>query len=635
LPDIHRDITVTNNGSAGIRPGTRLRDVLGNIPPGVIGAEYEGKLYGLEDPIRASGSYRLLTLDSPRALEIFWHSASHLMAQAVRRLYPHAKLGIGPAIKDGFYYDFDFGETISSDDLARIEEEMHREVEADYPIIRLELSPDEARAFFKKEEQDYKLELIEGITETISTYTQGEFTDLCRGPHLPSTGLLKHFKLLSLTGAYWHGDERNPMLQRIYGTAYPTAAQLDEYLKRLEEAKKRDHRIIGRQLGLFSFHPEAPGAPFWHHKGVVLFDLVQNYVRSLLGRRGYEEVKTPLVLARELWEKSGHWDHYRQAMYFTSQEDRDYAVKPMNCPGAVLMFSERQWSYRDLPVRWAEMGIVHRYEKAGTLHGLMRVRQITQDDAHIFCTPGQMVDEVVAMLNLVFEIYGHFGMTDFVIELSTRPLDRIGEEKLWDQAEAVLAAALKQLDREYQVNEGEGAFYGPKIDFHVTDSIGRSWQCGTIQVDFNFPERFGLEYIGQDNQPHRPVMLHRTVFGSLERFIGILIEHYAGDFPLWLAPEQAVVLPITDAEHSAALSIQSHLSEAGIRSHIDGRSEKVGKKIRDAELNKIPYMLVVGAREAANGHVSLRRRGQGDLGVVSVDDLITRMSREVAETVAR
>jgi threonyl-tRNA synthetase len=628
MPDQIINITVANNGSGGVPSGIKLKEALGSLPGGVLGAESGGKLYGLEDPVRESGDFRLLTIDSPRAMELFWHSASHLLAQAVVRLYPDVKLGIGPAIKDGFYYDFDFGQPISSDDLSRIEEVMQKEVEADYPIVRAEIEPDQARKFFGDQKQNLKLELIEGLNEQISTYTQGDFTDLCRGPHVPSTGWLKHFKLLSLTGAYWRGDERNPMLQRIYGTAYPTKDQLDARLHQLEEAKRRDHRVVGKAMGLFSFHNEAPGAPFWHDKGVILFDLIQNYVRTLLRNSGYTEAKTPLILARELWEKSGHWDHYQRAMYFTSQEDRDYAVKPMNCPGHVLMYSERQYSYKELPVRIAEMGVVHRYEKSGTLHGLLRVRHITQDDAHIFCTQDQMVDEVVRMINLVFEIYGHFGLKDFVIELSTRPIDRIGDNHNWDLAETALADALKITGREYQVSEGEWAFYGPKIDFHVTDSIGRTWQCSTVQVDFNFPERFNLEYTGADNLPHKPVMLHRAILGSMERFIGVLIEHYAGDFPFWLAPEQVVVLPIAEAQQPYAEEVLQSLKVAGLRGKIDNRSEKIGKKIRDAELDKIPYMLVIGGREAENYSVSLRRRGKGDLGVKPLGEALEELIAE-------
>ena len=633
MADEYIDIEIAAEGKPGVQVGTPLREVMGRLPEGVIGAEIDGKRMGLEDPVRQSGRYRLLKLDSPEALELVWHSASHLLAQAVKRLYPDVKLGIGPSIRDGFYYDFDFGEPISSEELPAIEREMRRLAEADQPIRRSEPTPEQARELFEREGQAYKLELIQALKEGISTYSQGEFTDLCKGPHLPSTGLIRHFKLLSLTGAYWRGDERNPMLQRIYGTAYPTAGQLDEHLKRLEEAKKRDHRLVGRQLGLFSFHPEAPGMPFWHPKGVMLFNAILNYMSTLLVRRGYEELRTPLVLAREIWEQSGHWEHYQKNMYFTSQEDREYALKPMNCPGAVLMFREQQHSYRDLPLRWAEMGVVHRHEKSGVLHGLFRVRHITQDDAHIFCTPEQLIDEVIGMVKLVFEVFERFGITDVSMELSTRPADRIGAEELWDRAEAALADALHQHHVEYDINEGEGAFYGPKIDFHILDSLGRSWQTSTIQLDFNFPDRFDLEYIGADNQPHRPVMLHRTILGSMERFIGILIEHYGGDFPLWLAPEQAVVLPITDNEHSAAERVAGRLTDAGIRCRIDDRAEKIGHKIRDAELLKVPYMLIIGAREAADGQVSLRRRHQGDLGVQSVESLIERMQREAAQNV--
>lgn len=619
--------------SPGARESLPLKDALGKIPDGVIGAVGPSRLHGLEDPVTESGKYRLIRMHSPDVMQLFWHSSSHILAQAVKRLYPHARLGIGPAIRDGFYYDFDFGDPISSDDLVKIESEMANIVKENQPIQRKELGYDQAMELFSNAGQSYKLELIDEIRETgepVSTYTQGEFIDLCRGPHLPSTGSVKHFKLLALTGAYWRGDERNPMLQRIYGTAYPTSKQLKQHLHLREEAKKRDHRLIGKQLGLFSFHPEAPGAPFWMAKGSILFDLILGYMHDLLNRRGYTEVKTPIVLTKELWERSGHWDHYHNNMFFTSQEERDFALKPMNCPGAVVMFKNQQWSYRDLPQRWAEMGIVHRYEKSGTMHGLFRVRHITQDDAHVFCTPEQLVDEVAALIRLVFEVYNHFGMTDLQVELSTRPLDRIGTDEMWNDGEKALANALDVVGIEYQINKGEGAFYGPKIDFHVFDSLGRNWQMSTVQVDFNFPERFELEYIGADNQPHRPVMLHRAILGSVERFIGVLIEHYAGDFPLWLAPQQAVVLPIADSQHEVAEKVDQVLTDAGFRCDIDRRAEKIGRKIRDAELEKIPYMLIIGAKEAENGQVSLRRRGKGDLGTLSVEALIETMNIEIA-----
>ncbi len=612
--------------------GQTLQEALGDAPKGVIGAQGPDRLYGLEDVIQASGEYKLLTLNSPEAMEIFWHSGSHLLAQAVLKLYPHAKLGIGPAIKNGFYYDFDFGTPISADDLPKIEAEMQKNVIDDLAIERKSISYDEALKMFKDAGQTYKVELIEELNESdemLSTYSQGGFTDLCRGPHLPSTGYIKHFKLTAVTGAYWRGDERNPMLQRIYGTAYPEKKQLKAHLQQIEEAKKRDHRLIGKELDLFHFFPEAPGAPFWLPKGAIIVNTIREYLTKTLARHGYGEVYTPLIMTKDLWERSGHWDHYHDNMFFTSQEDRDYAVKPMNCPGAVVLFKSKQWSYRDLPMRWAEMGIVHRYEKSGTLHGLFRVRHITMDDAHIFCTIDQLIDEVIGLIRLVFEVFGHFGLTDVSLELSTRPKDRIGSDELWDKAESALLKALEQEGKEYEVNEGEGAFYGPKIDFHITDSLGRSWQLSTVQVDFNFPERFDLEYIGPDNSAHRPVMLHRAILGSLERFIGILIEHYAGDFPLWIAPEQAVILPITDDQIQAAKDLSVKLTEKDIRCRIDDRSEKIGRKIRDAEKAKIPYMLIIGKREAESGEVSPRRRGEGDLGSTPVDDLIRKMVEEI------
>lgn len=622
-------IDSSGDGKQSFKPGTRLKDILLDISPQVIGAEDDDRIYGLEDSIRDSGEYRLLTLDSKNAMKIFWHSTAHLMAQAVKNLYPKAKLGIGPSIRDGFYYDFDFGEQFSSDDLPKVEAEMNRIVKENLPITRDELEPSEALNFFGNDNQDFKLELIEEINEQISTYSQGDFTDLCRGPHMPSTGYLKHFKLTSVTGAYWRGDERNQMLQRIYGTAYPTSKLLKVHLKRIEVAKKRDHRLLGKQLDLFGFHPEAPGAVFWHPKGYILVKKVKEYIRDLLDCNGYGEVNSPLIMTRNLWEKSGHWDHYHNNMYFTSVDKRDYAVKPMNCPGAVLIYQERQWSYRDLPLRWSEMGIVHRYEKSGTLHGLFRVRQITQDDAHIFCASEQLVSEIVALIRLIIEAYNHFGMTNLSIELSTRPKDRIGSDQLWDRAEDALRQALVEEEIEFDTNSGEGAFYGPKIDFHFLDSLNRNWQLGTVQLDFNFPERFELEYIGSDNLPHRPIMLHRTIMGSVERFIGILIEHYGGDFPLWLAPVQAIVLPITDNQHDAAEELLSLLQTEGIRTQIDKRGEKIGKKIRESENNKIPYMLVIGQREAEAGQVSLRRRGKGDSGAIKWSDLIEKMKDEI------
>lgn len=618
-------------GAGEIPAGTPLREALGSVPDEVVGAEYNGRLLGLEDPISDSGEYRLVTIRSPRARELLWHTASHLLAQAVLRLYPHAKLGIGPPIRDGFYYDFDFGTPISSDDLNRIEEEMRREVEENYPVYRREISREEALRLFREKGQDFKVELILELDGAISTYTQGEFTDLCKGPHLPYTGLVKHFKLLSLTGAYWRGDERNPMLQRIYGTAYFTQEELDEHLRRLEEAKKRDHRLLGKQLRLFSFHPEAPGTPFWHPRGVVIFNTIAQFWREIHERSGYQEIRTPIILAQELWERSGHWEHYRNNMYFTSQENQMFAVKPMNCPGAVLMYTERQWSYRDLPWRASELGIVHRYEKSGVLHGLFRVRAFNLDDAHIFCTPDQLVDEIEQVVRLIKEIYSRFGLTQVEVELSTRPPKRIGSDEVWDRAEEALQVALQREGMPFTINEGEGAFYGPKIDFHITDSLGRSWQCGTVQVDFSFPERFGLEYIGPDNQPHRPVMVHRAIFGSLERFIGILVEHFGGDFPLWLAPEQVRILPVTDSNLPYAHSLRENLIERGIRAEVDERSEKVGRKVRDAEVDRVPYMLIVGAREMESGTISVRRKGLGDLGVQTVEHFITQIEREIKE----
>ena len=564
----------------------------------------------------AEGSNVLPVLpETPEGLDLLRHSASHLMAQAILRLYPGARFGVGPAIKDGFYYDVRFPQPVSEDCLPAIEAEMKKISKEKLRIERLDLTCEEALERFAGD--PFKTELITdlraGGTERVSLYGQGEFWDLCRGPHVPNTGYLKHFRLLSLAGAYWRGNEKNEMLTRVYGTAFATAEELEHHLKRLEEAKLRDHRRIGRELDLFRFQPEGPGFPFFHPKGMVLMNTLLDLWRSEHNRRGYSEIRTPLILNRDLWVRSGHWDHYRDNMYFTEIDEQPYAIKPMNCPGGIMVYKSAIRSYRDLPMRNAELGTVHRHERSGVLHGLMRVRCFTQDDAHIYCTPDQIGDEVKAIMDLNQYLYNVFGFK-FTVELSTRPENSMGDPALWDLAETRLREALEETGTPYRLNPGDGAFYGPKIDYHLEDCIGRTWQCGTIQLDFQMPEKFDMHYIGRDGAEHRPVMLHRTVLGSLERFIGILIEHYAGAFPYWLAPVQVKIVQVKPEFESYALELEKQLKKWGVRVERDARDEKLGKKIRDAQLEKIPYMLVVGGREVEEHTVSVRSRSEGDIG---------------------
>ena len=556
------------------------------------------------------------------------HSAAHIMAQAVKELYPEVKLGIGPAIEDGFYYDFDRAEGFAPEDLEKIEARMRKIVKANLPFVRREVTREEAEKIFAGDQ--YKLELIHDIEDPVLTvYEQGDFVDLCRGPHVASTGEVKAFKLLSVAGAYWRGSEKNPMLQRIYGTAFPTQQELDDYLVRLEEARKRDHRKLGKGLDLFSFHEEGPGFPFWHPKGMIVLNELLDYWRRLHRERGYSEVRTPAILSEELWHRSGHWDTYRENMYFVNIDEQTYAVKPMNCPGLILIYKNDLRSYRDLPMKFAELGHVHRHEKSGVLHGLFRVRAFTQDDAHVFCTPDQIQAEIIDNIDLIQTIYAKFGFTEYRIELSTRPEKSIGTDEMWETAETALQEALKAKEIEYAINPGDGAFYGPKIDFHVTDSMKRSWQLGTIQLDFSMPDRFECEYIGDDGKPHRPVMIHRAALGSIERFMGIIIEEYAGAFPLWLAPTQIVMLPIADRHLEYTNQAAERLQSEGFRVHVDARNEKTGFKIREAQVQKIPYMLVVGDREAESGSISVRQREAGDLGAMPVDDFIARLKNEL------
>lgn len=594
-------------------------------------ARWNGKLIDLSRPLETDGELELLTADTPEGLEVLRHSTSHVMAQAVRRLFPDVKLAIGPPIETGFYYDFDLPETLSEKDLARIEEEMRKIIEADYPFRRQVMSREEAIEYFRQRGEHYKVELLEGMDDPQpSLYSQGEFTDLCRGPHVPSTGRIKAFKLLNLAGAYWRGDSRRPMLQRVYGTAFPKASQLQDYLTMLEEAARRDHRRLGRELDLFSLQEEGPGFPFFHPKGMVLRNELENFLRQELQRRGYLEIRTPQILSAELWHRSGHWDHYKNNMYFTKIDDRDFAVKPMNCPGAMILYSRGVHSYRDLPLRYAEFGLVHRHELSGVLHGLMRVRAFTQDDAHLFVRPSQIRQEVEGIIDLVNKVYGLFGF-QYHVELSTRPENAMGTLEQWEQATAALREALEATGLPYKINEGDGAFYGPKIDFHLRDSIGRTWQCGTIQLDFQMPERFDLTYVGEDGEKHRVVVIHRAILGSIERFIAILIEHFAGAFPVWLAPVQVRVIPVGDGQVEYATRVTQTLRESGIRVELDQRDEKVGYRIRDAQVQQIPYMLVVGEREAGAGHVAVRHRRLGDLGPMPLDQFMARVSREIAE----
>ena len=607
-----------------------VADKLGkDVKKAAVAAKLDGEVVELMQPIHGDHALEILTGEDPDGLRVLRHSASHVLAQAVKAVKPEAKLAIGPAIDSGFYYDFDVDVPFTQDDLTAIEKEMSRIVKKNSRMERFELPRAEALELMKDE--PYKLELINDLPEdaTISFYKQEGFTDLCAGPHLPALGKIKAFKLTSVAGAYWRGSEKNKMLQRIYGTAFASREELDAYLKRMEEAKKRDHRKLGRELDLFDILDEGPGFPFFFPKGMILRNQLEDYWRQIHRQHGYEEIKTPIMLNRGLWERSGHWDHYRENMYTTVIDETDFAIKPMNCPGGMLVYKRRPWSYRDLPMRCGELGLVHRHEMSGALHGLMRVRCFTQDDAHIFMTPEQIRDEIKGVYRLIDEVYGVF-VFPYHVELSTRPENSIGTDEMWELATDGLRGALDDLGVKYIVNEGDGAFYGPKIDFHLEDSIGRTWQCGTIQLDMNLPERFDLTYTGADGEKHRPVMIHRVVFGSIERFIGILTEHFAGVFPLWLSPVQAKIMTITDRAADAARALQARLEQAGIRTEIDLRNEKIGFKIREAQMQKTPYMLVLGDKEAAEGTVAVRSRRDGDLGTMNPDDLMNRLLTEIA-----
>ena len=592
--------------------------------------ELDGEVVDLRTVIDKDCELSILTFEDEGGKAAFRHTASHILAQALKRLYPDVKLAIGPSIAEGFYYDIDSETPIQTNDLAKIEAEMKKVVKEALPITRFTKPREEAIAYFEEKNEPYKVELIQDLPEgaEISFYQQGEFVDLCAGPHLMSTKPVKAFKLTSLAGAYWRGSEKNKMLTRIYGTAYTKKAELEEYLNRMEEAKKRDHRKLGKELGLFMMSDEGPGFPFFLPKGMVLKNTLLDYWREIHQKAGYVEISTPIILNRHLWETSGHWDHYKENMYTTVIDEQDYAIKPMNCPGGILVYQSEPRSYRDLPLRMGELGLVHRHEKSGQLHGLMRVRCFTQDDAHIFMMPEQIRDEIKGVAKLIDEVYQLFGFK-YHVELSTRPEDSMGSDEDWDMATTALQGALDDLGLSYSVNEGDGAFYGPKIDFHLEDSIGRTWQCGTIQLDFQLPMRFNCEYIGADGEKHRPIMIHRVAFGSIERFIGILIEHFAGAFPTWLSPVQVKVLPISDKYMDYAGKVLDDLKENGIRAEIDTRAEKIGYKIREARLQKIPYMLVVGAKEEEEGKVSVRSRFLGDEGAKDLSVFVSDIKEEI------
>ncbi len=594
-----------------------------------LAVKVDGEVQGLTTVIDRDCALEFLTFADEEGRRVYRHTASHVMAQAVKALWPEAKLAIGPAIENGFYYDFDCDTAFSTEDFKKIEKEMERIVKANYPIVRSEKPRAEAIAYMQEKGEPYKVELIEDLPEdaVISFYTQGDFTDLCAGPHLPSTGYVKAVKIMSVAGAYWRGSEKNKMLQRLYATAFPKKADLDAYVQQLEEAKKRDHRRLGRELDLFDVRDEGPGFPFFYPKGMILRNILEDYWRKIHREHGYEEIKTPMMLNRALWERSGHWDHYAENMYTTKIDDTDFAIKPMNCPGGILVYERRAWSYRDLPIRSGELGLVHRHEKSGTLHGLMRVRCFTQDDAHIFMRPDQIRDEIKGVYQLIDEVYKVFGF-QYTVELSTRPENSIGTDEMWALATDGLQGALDDLGVTYTVNEGDGAFYGPKIDFHLRDCLGRTWQCGTIQLDMNLPERFDLTYVGADGEKHRPVMIHRVVFGSIERFIGILTEQFAGAFPLWLSPVQVRILTITDRADAAAKDLQAKLEKAGIRTEVDLRNEKIGFKIREAQMQKIPYMFVLGDKEVENGVLSVRSR-KGAVETMTYDEVLAKLREEI------
>ncbi|MGI6574654.1 MAG: threonine--tRNA ligase [bacterium] len=615
---------------SGITAAEVAKNISATLYREALAAKVNGQVVDLNTPLTENCDVEILTFSSEEGRRVFRHSTSHIMAQAVQKLYPGVKLAIGPAIENGFYYDFDTLEPFSPEDLAKIEAEMEKIIAADLPFVKEEVEREAALDYFARMGEEYKVELIEDLAPDVpvSLYKQGDFIDLCAGPHVPSTGKIKAVKLTSVAGAYWRGDENRAMLQRIYGTSFPEKKQLQAYLTMLEEAAKRDHRKLGKELDLFSIHEEGPGFPFFHAKGMILRNQLESFWREVHDRWGYQEIKTPIILHGDLWKRSGHWDHYKENMYFTEIDAEQYAVKPMNCPGGMLIYKTKPHSYRELPIRAAELGLVHRHELSGVLHGLMRVRSFTQDDAHIFMLPEQIKSEIIGVIELTDYLYKVFGF-EYNVELSTKPENAMGDDAIWEMATQALREVLEEKGIEYKVNEGDGAFYGPKIDFHLKDCIGRTWQCGTIQLDMLMPELFDLEYTGEDGEKHRPVMIHRTCLGSIERFIGILIEHYAGAFPTWLSPVQVKVLPLTDRHQDYAKSVAERLKASGVRVEADYRNEKIGYKIREAQLEKIPYMLIVGDREVEEGSVSVRSRSAGDLGGMEFDRFREMLLEEI------
>lgn len=629
-------ITLPDKAVKEYEPGTKAIDIIKSISNSLAKKALAVKINGitrdLGTPIEQDVAFEVLTFEQSEGRDVFRHTGSHVLAQAVKRLFPSVKLAIGPSIQDGFYYDFDFERPFTPEDLVKIEKEMQKIIKENQPLVCSGKNRPEAIEFFEQKHENYKIELINDLPEDarLTMYAQGDFIDLCAGPHLPRTGMLKAIKLMSVAGAYWRGNEKRPMLQRIYGTAFDSAEALQVYLTRLEEAKKRDHRKLGRELDLFSIQDEGPGFPFFHPKGMVLRNLLEDFWRTEHTAHGYEEIKTPIILNEELWHRSGHWDHYHDNMYFTKIDDADYAVKPMNCPGGMLMYKRNLVSYRDLPIRMGELGLVHRHELSGALHGLMRVRCFTQDDAHIFMTPEQTKEEIIGVIDLIDYVYNVFGFK-YHVELSTRPEDSMGSDEIWEMATDALRDAIESRGIPYKINEGDGAFYGPKLDFHLEDCIGRTWQCGTIQLDFNMPERFDLSYVGADGNKHRPVMIHRVIFGSIERFIAILTEHFAGAYPAWIAPVQVRVLSVGEMHADCVKSVADRLKKQGFRVETDYRNEKIGYKVREAQLQKIPYMLVIGDAESADGTVAVRSRSEGDLGSATFDEFVAKLAEEVKE----
>ncbi len=627
-------ITFPDGNIREYQNGTSVYDIALSLSPSLaretLSATINGKLKDIRYLVEEDSNIKFHKFDDSEGKLAFWHTTSHVMAQAVKRLFPDVKLAIGPSIENGFYYDFDMEQPFTPEILEKIESEMKKIISENPKIIRYTLSKDEAIEKEKKDSQIYKVDLIERLSDDaeISFYEQGDFYDLCAGPHIKDISQIKSIKLLSIAGAYWRGNEKNKMLQRIYGISFPKKSMLDDYLHMLEEAKLRDHRKIGKELDLYSIMEEGPGFPFFHPKGMIIRNELENYWREEHSKRGYDEVKTPVILDSELWKRSGHWDNYKENMYFTTIDDREFAIKPMNCPGGMLLYNRKLVSYKDLPIRMGELGLVHRHEKSGALHGLMRVRNFTQDDAHIFMREDQIKDEIIGVIDFIDDVYKLFGF-EYMIELSTKPEKSIGSQEQWDIATNALREAIEAKGMDYKINEGDGAFYGPKIDFHLKDCIGRTWQCGTIQLDFQLPERFDLTYVGSDGEKHRPIVIHRVIFGSIERFIAILTENFAGAFPLWLSPVQAEIITVNPEYDDYAKHIEEHLKKYSIRVHTDLRNEKLGYKIREAQLQKIPYMLVVGQKEAESGTVNVRSRKNPNMGSVAIDEITTMLREEI------